>query len=103
MESMQSMPIPVEILRGVLGLLCLLFAHFLGRSMVRVWRGMRARGLYGWVIRFAITAGAILWRHGQDGLTIVAFTLSAASLVVGIWDEQRPKKQEDLTREIFGE
>jgi hypothetical protein len=36
-------------------------------------------------------------------LTIVAFTLSAASLVVGIWDEQRPKKQEDLTREIFGE
>jgi hypothetical protein len=47
----------MDFLRVVLGLFCLFFAHFLGRSIVRV----------------------------------------------GAWDEQRPKKQEDLTREIFGE
>ena len=97
------MPIPVDFLRVVVGLFCLFFAHFLGRSMVRVRRGQNPRGLYGWVIRTAITAGAILWHRGLDGVAIVAFTLAAASLVVGAWDEQRPKKQEDLTREIFGE
>jgi len=92
----------MDVLRVVLGLLCLFFAHFLGRSIIRVRRGQSARSLYGWVIRTAITAGAILWRRGLDNVAIVAFTLAAASLVVGAWDEQRPKKQEDLTKEIFG-
>ncbi len=96
------MPIPLDVLRVVLGLLCLLFAHYLGRSIVRVRRGQRARGLYGWLVRTAISGGAILWNRGLDGISIAAFTLAAASLVVGVWEEQRPKKQEDLTREIFG-
>src|ERR1039458_3046678 len=68
-----------------MGLLCLFFAHFLGRSIVRVRRGQRARSFYGWLIRTAITGGAILWRRGLDGIAIVAFTLAAASLVVGMW------------------
>jgi hypothetical protein len=93
----------MDVLRVVLGLLCLFFAHLLGRSMVRAWRGLGARSLYGWLLRTAITAGAILWGRGLDGIAIVAFTLAAASLAVGMWDEQRPKKQEDLTKEIFGE
>jgi hypothetical protein len=97
------MPIPVELLRVALGLLCLFFAHFLGRSMVRVRRGQKPRVLYGWIIRTAITAGAIVWRRGLDGLAIAAFTLAAASMVLGAWDEQRPKKEDDLTKEIFGE
>jgi hypothetical protein len=102
LSQIEGMPIPVDILRVVLGLLCMLFAHFLGRSIIRVRRGQRARGLYGWLIRTAIAAGAILWRRGLDSIAIVAFTLAAASLVVGVWDEQRPKKPEDLTKEIFG-
>ena len=102
LRQIESMPIPVDFLRAVLGLLCVFFAHFLGRSMVRVRRGLPARSLYGWLIRTAITAGAILWHRGMDGVSIGAFTLAAASLVVGVWDEQRPKRQEDLTREIFG-
>ncbi len=98
------MPIPVDFLRAVLGLFCLFFAHFLGRSMVRVRRGQNPRSLYGWLIRLAIAAGVLLWHRGLDGVAIAALTLSAASLVVGAWEEQRPKKQEeDLTREIFGE
>jgi hypothetical protein len=44
----------------------------------------------------------LVWRHGLDGIAIAVFTLTAASLVVEAWDEQRPKKQEDLTKEIFG-
>ena len=97
------MPIPMDGLRVVLGLLCLFFAHLLGRSIVRARRGQGSRSLYGWLIRTAITAGAILWRRGLDNIAVVAFTLAAASLAVGMWDEQRPKKQEDLTKEIFGE
>jgi len=98
------MPIPLNVLRGVLGLLCLFFAHFLGRSIVRVQRGRsRARNLYGWLVRTIITALAVLWKGGLDTLAIVIFTLAAAVLVVGYWLEQRPKQEEDLTREIFGE
>ena len=96
------MPIPVDFLRGILGLLCLFFAHFLGRSIVRARRGQRLRNFYGWLLRTIITAGAVLWHRGLDNIAIVIFTLAAASLVVGIWDEQRPKKQEDLTSQIFG-
>jgi len=97
------MPIPLDFLRVVLGLFCLFFAHFLGRSIVRVRRGQNVRSLYGWLIRTGIAAGAILWHRGLDGISIAVLTLAAAALVVGAWDEQRPKKQEDLTKEIFGE
>lgn len=98
------MPFPLDFLRGVLGLLLLFFAHFLGRSMVRVRRGLQQpRSLYGWLIRALITAGAVLWHRGLDGEAIAILTLAACSLTLGAWDEQRPKKQEDLTKEIFGE
>ena len=96
------MPVPLDFLRGLLGLFCLFFAHFLGRSIVRARRGGGVRSLYGWLVRTLIAAGAILWRRGLDTLAIVVYTLAAASLVIGIWDEQRPRKQEDLTGAMFG-
>ena len=89
-------------MRVVLGVLCVFFAHFLGRSVVRVRRGRPARGMYGWILRLTIGGAALMWRSGLDTLAIVMFTMSAAALVIGVWDEQRPKKEEDLTREIFG-
>jgi uncharacterized membrane protein len=97
------MPIPLDMLRIVLGVLCLFFAHFLGRSIVRVRRGQqRSRHVVGWLLRTLITVGGVLWNRGVDTIAIVIFTLSASSLVIGAWDEQRPKKQEDLTRQMFG-
>ena len=102
LRKIESMPIPLDVLRVVLGPLCLFFAHLLGRSIVRVKRGQNARSLYGWLVRTAIALGAVLWHRGLDGISIAVFTLSAASLVLGVWMEQRPKPQEDLTREIFG-
>lgn len=103
MSHIKTMPIPLDTLRVLVALLGLFFAHFLGRSIVRVRRGQNPRSLYGWLLRTLIAEGAILWHRGLDTLAIVAFTLSAVSFVVGFWDEQRPKKEEDLTREIFGE
>ena len=102
LRKIESMPIPLDVLRIVLGLLCLFFAHFLGRSIVRVQRGQSTRSLYGWLIRTIIAGAVILFRRGLDGISIAAFTLAAVSLVIGAWDEQRPKRQEDLTKEIFG-
>jgi hypothetical protein len=102
LRHIESM-IPLDFLRGILGLLSIFFAHFLGRSIVRVRRGVqRPRHLYGWLIRESLAAGAILWHRGWDAISIVFLGLSAVSLALGIWDEQRPKKQEDLTRQIFG-
>jgi uncharacterized membrane protein len=96
------MPVPLDFLRGVLGVLAILFAHVLGRSIVRVRRGMiRSRSLYGWVIRTLLCAAAVLWRRGFDGISISVLVVAAASLALGAWQEQRPKKQEDL--KIFGE
>ena len=102
LSQIENMPIPLNVLRCFLGLLCLFFAHFLGRSIVRVQHGQRGRSLAGWLIRTLIAAGAILWHRGLDTITIVFYTLSAMSLVIGAWDEQRPKPQDDLTKEIFG-
>jgi len=102
LRKIESMPIPLDVLRIVLGLLCLFFAHFLGHSIVRVQRGQSTRSLYGWLIRTIIAGAVILFRRGLDGISIAAFTLAAVSLVIGAWDEQRPKRQEDLTKEIFG-
>ena len=102
LRHIENMAVPLDLLRAMLALLCLFFAHFLGRSIVRVRRGVqKPRHLYGWLIRALITAAVIFWRGGWDAITIASFALSAGSLGLGIWMEQRPRQEEDLTREIF--
>jgi hypothetical protein len=103
LRHIESM-IPLDVLRGFLGLLCLFFAHFLGRAMVRVRvRHEPLRKLYGWLVRTLITVFAILYRRGFDSIAIAALALAAASLAAGVWDEYRPKREEDLTGQMFGE
>jgi hypothetical protein len=98
------MAVPLNLLRALLGLFCIFFAYLLGRSIIRLRRGLqRPRSLYGWLIRMLVTAAAILWGRGLDRIAVVVYVLAAASLALGIWDERRPKKQEDLTRQMFGE
>jgi hypothetical protein len=103
-RHIEDMPIPVDFLRSILGLLCVFFAHFLGRSVVRVRRGLqRPRHLYGWLLRTLVTLVFVFWHRGWDGISIAVLTLVTVTLVLGIWDEHRPKEQEDLTKQIFGE
>ncbi len=99
------MPIPIEFLRGLLGALCVFFAHFLGRSVVRVREGKQKQSkLIGWALRFLITGAAILYRHSLDVVAIVVFVLAAAAFGLGAWDEYRPKPEpEDLTKRIFSQ
>jgi len=99
------MPVPIDFLRGMLGLLCLFFAHMLGRAAARAHKGTaRVSRAYSWTLRTLVTFGAILWRHGFDAVSIVVLVLSLVSAALGVWLETRPKPpQEDLTSQIFPE
>ena len=96
------MPVPVEFLRGILGILCVFFAHMAGRSAASVRAGRQKNTrLYAWLIRTTVCAGALVFRHPADAVVIGVYTMAGAVFALGYWAEQRPKKQEDLTHEIF--
>ena len=95
------MPVSIEFLRGVLGALSLFFAHFLGRAAANFARGLqRKRRFYSWLLRYVVTVAAVCWR-GVDRMAIIFLALSVVSLGIGVWDERRPKKDEDLSRTMF--
>ena len=96
------MPLSLTLLRGIVGLLCVLFAHFLGRSVQRrLWRGDRKAPLVTWVLRTAVTVVAVVWRSGLDGLSWIVFGAAAISAGLGFYVESRPQRQEDPTKEMF--
>jgi hypothetical protein len=85
-----------------LGVLCLFFAHFAGRSAAAVRAGRQKKPrLYGWIIRTMLCGAALLFRHSFDLVALVVYALAALSFGFGFWDQQRPRKRDDLTRDIF--
>jgi hypothetical protein len=98
------MPVPFGLLRGMLGLLCLFFAHFLGRSWIRFRRGSeKISRLIAWTLRTVVTLLGVLWFRPLDAFAIVVIVLGAVSLAAGLFLEWQPKHEEDLTRTIFPE
>jgi hypothetical protein len=98
------MPIPFGLLRGMLGLLCIFFAHYFGRSWVRFRAGReRYSRLIAWGLRTAVTVLGLLWPRGLDAVAIAFFVLSACAMAAGAYMELRPRHEEDLTRTIFPE
>jgi hypothetical protein len=94
--------IPLELLRGILLLLCLFFAYQFGRAVVGARRGDRRARPYGWAIRTVLTGAALAWRHPLDLTVIGAWVLAAAAFALGAWMAARPQApEEDLTKEIF--
>jgi hypothetical protein len=95
------MPVSLDVLRGLLGALSIFFAHFLGRTIVKVGKGKeRRRPLFTWALRFALTVGAVCYR-AVDKLALVVLLLDVLAFAVGWWDEWRPKHEEDLTHTMF--
>lgn len=93
----------MNLLRGLLGVLGMFFAHMLGRSMVRSRREKQPkRILYTWGLRTAAALGAVCY-GGVDWVSIVTLVLAAASLALGIRTASRPPREEDLTETIFPE
>jgi hypothetical protein len=93
---------PIEFLRGVLGVLCVLFSHFAGRTAVAVKKGrLKLRRLYAWIIRAAVCGIAISLRHPTDTIDVMVWLLSLAAFASGWWDVSRERPTEDLTHEMF--
>jgi len=96
------MPVPIEFLRGILGILCVFFAHMAGRSAAAVRAGRQKNTrLYAWLIRTTVCGAALVFRHPVDAVVIGVYVVAAALFAGGYWAEQRPKKNEDPTHEIF--
>ena len=101
----EGMPqVPIEFLRGVLGVLCLFFAHMSGRSFAAVRQGRQRRSrFYSWVFRTVLCAVFVVFRHEIDAMAIVVWALAVAAFAAGVWLASRHKPDEDLTHEIFPE
>jgi hypothetical protein len=98
------MPVSLEFLRGVLGVLCVLFAHFAGRTATGVKKGqLKVSKLYAWIIRAAACGFALSIRHPVDLIDVSVWLFSLAAFAFGWWDASREKKTEDLTDQIFPE
>ena len=96
--------VPVEFIRGVLGLLCLFFRYMAGRAACAVAKGhIRPTRLYTWIIRMVACSAALVIRHDLDALVILVWSLEVVVFGIGYWMVLHQKPPEDLSREIFPE
>jgi hypothetical protein len=97
-------PVPVEFLRGVLGVLSLFFAYMAGRTYMGVRKGrVKLSRFYAWLLRTVLCSLALGLRHNVDTTALAVWTVSALLFAAGVWEGGREKKPEDLTRQIFPE
>jgi hypothetical protein len=100
----EGVPISFEFLRGVVGVLCILFAFMIGRTAVGLRKGQqKPRRLYAWIVRCGACAAAVAIRHPLDLMGIGVWVVSLAALGLGWWGASREKTEEDLTHQIFPE
>lgn len=93
---------PYAPLRVIVGLLCVLFAHFLGRTAVRMMQGhSRQSVLVSWTLRTGVAAAAVLWHVGLDRISIGMIVLSVLACAGGAYLELRPKYHEELEKVMF--
>jgi hypothetical protein len=96
------MPVSLEFLRGVLGLIGVGCAFMLGRSAMAVRKGwQKASKLYGWIVRTAACMAAVAIRHPLDLTAVIVWAVAAATFGAGFWSASRPRKEEDLVSAIF--
>jgi hypothetical protein len=94
----------LEFLRGMLGLLCIFFAHMAGRSAASVRRGQqKITKLYAWVLRTVVCALVIVFRSPVDSMAIGVWAVSLAAFAIGMFAVSRQKPPEDLSDQIFPE
>ena len=92
--------------RGFLGVLCIFFAHFLGRSLARKPEPKAPKPqVFRWSLRTLVAAVGVMWSAGFDRLTLAFFVLAAVSAAIGFYQQRRSKKkekdEEDLSQVIF--
>ena len=96
------MNVPIEFLRGVLGLLGLACAYMTGRTAAAVRKGWhKPSRLYGWIIRTVLCLSAVAFRYSLDVVDILVWALAAVAFCLALWGTSREKEPEDLTQTIF--
>jgi len=96
------MPASLEFLRGVLGVLCVMFAHMAGRSGAAVHKGQqKVSRLYAWLVRTLLCAIGVWMRRPLDAIDVAIWALSLAAFALGWWAASRVKQEENLTGQIF--
>ena len=74
------MAVPMEFLRGLLGLLGVGAAFMAGRAAVAVRQGrQKPSKLYGWAIRTVVCVAAIAFRNPVDTIDLTVWGLAAAA------------------------
>jgi hypothetical protein len=98
------MPVSLEFLRGMLGILAIFFAHMAGRSAALVRkRQQKVSRLYAWVLRTLVCALVLIFRHPVDTVAIGVWVIALAAFGLGMSAVLRQKPPEDLTDQIFPE
>jgi hypothetical protein len=98
------MPVSMEFLRGVLGILGIGCAYMTGRSFAAVRKGwQKLPRLYGWIIRTILCLLAMAFRFPLDFVDMLVFALAAVAFAFAAWSTSRERPHEDLTRTIFPE
>ena len=96
------MAVPIEFLRGVLGVIGIGCAYMTGRTAAAVRKGWhKPSRLYGWIIRTVVCLAAVAFRHWLDGVDIVIWALAALAFSAALRNMSREKQPEDLTHTIF--
>ena len=96
------MAVPIEFLRGVLGVICIGCAYMTGRTYGAVRKGWsKPPKLYAWIIRMTVCLAAVAFRHPLDIVDLVIWVLAAGAFGTALWDVTREKKQDDLTHTMF--
>lgn len=101
-QSMALSGTAAMLLRVLLGALTILFAHYLGRSWLRVRRAgePKSRAIT-WTLRTVVTILGLTWWNGLDWVSILFLTLAAASCLAGLYLEKRPREEEHLEDLMF--
>src|SRR5262249_41370512 len=96
------MPVSIEFIRGVLGVIALGCVFMAARTIVGVRRRWyKVSRLYGWIVRAVLCLVGIAYRHPVDTVEIAIWSVSVVAFAGGYWDATRVRKAEDLTDQIF--
>ena len=96
--------IPVEFVRGALGLLCLFFGYMAGRAAAGYSKGLViGRRVFTWIVRMVLASWIIVYRSQIDTIAIAIWVAELALFGLGYWMVLNQKPPEDLTHEIFPE
>jgi hypothetical protein len=96
--------VPIEFMRGVVGLLCLFFGYMGGRAAAAVAKRLQpASRLFTWILRMVVASALLVFRTPIDTLVIGVWTTEMALFGLGYWLVTNQKPPEDLTHEIFPE